>query len=535
MHGSAREPLTSISGAVAMAFVISLAACAGCGSNTSSSSRATAQRGSVAHGTVLASRRLAASTGGAVRAWDGVAMTVPPHAMRSNGVVRIVKVSQGIYDLQILASWRGRIAVTIPLQGRGDEVVHEIGGYWVPESSRAGQATVEVSHLSPFSTLLSKALSKIKNSLCIKATVHEFLDCLLLKGVSKINSQLAHWLLGKLSSSCAGALFVDGVGGGAVDVFLGALSEPACVGSAGEQGNTYPSGTAAVDVAPVNTNGQPKAGETIVDGGTAQNCESGSDIADQAYRCFTPNGIYDPCWLDNADPDQTSVLCQEHPWDTRITRLKVSSGGLESFFGPAQPVNPDIPWGVQLADGERCLAVQGTHDSYQGKPVDYTCGSDYKHVLLRPLNRSSPLWSYHSAYFDGTSNYTPGPLEYVATAWYANPDNGAAVDAKANDCTATALAYAAQAYEAAHNNPDGPLPEINAQACAAGYAEIVFTQPAPPPGYTATFAFKASLSGWQEIGKADFITPGEFGIPVSVGQKITSLLSSTPQTGHVAF
>jgi hypothetical protein len=60
------------------------------------------------------------------------------------------------------------------------------------------------------------------------------------KGLSRINSDLAHWLLGKLSSSCAGALFVDGVGGGPVDIALGAVNEPACTGSAGGPGYTYP-------------------------------------------------------------------------------------------------------------------------------------------------------------------------------------------------------------------------------------------------------------------------------------------------------
>jgi len=109
------------------------------------------------------------------------------------------------------------------------------------------------------------------------------------------------------------------------------------------------------------------------------------------------------------------------------------------------------------------------------------------------------------------------------------------VDARGNDCTATALAAAAQAYEASHNNPEGTLPVINAQACDSGYAELVFTQSAPPPGYTASLAFKASAQGWQEIGKADFIQPGQFGIPAGAGKAITSTLSSEGQKEQVSF
>ena len=295
-----------------------------------------------------------------------------------------------------------------------------------------------------------------------------------------------------------------------------------------------PHGTVLVDQAPVDAQGRPRAGLTVVSGGTAQSCSAGSDSAGQAYRCFTRSGIYDPCWLDNADAAQASVLCQEQPWDTHITRLTVSTGGLGPFPGPAQPIDRSFPWGVRLADGEHCIAVQGAHDSYRGTPVDYACGSHYRHVLLRTLDRSSPRWSYQSAYSSGTG-YRPGPLEYVTTAWYASPDNGAAADARADDCTATALAYAAQAYETAHHNPDGALPEINAQACDAGYAEMIFTQTAPPPGYTATYAFRASPSGWQEIGSSDFILPGQFGMPVSAGKAMNASLAAAPKNEQVPF
>jgi hypothetical protein len=77
--------------------------------------------------------------------------------------------------------------------------------------------------------------------------------------------------------------------------------------------------------------------------------------------------------------------------------------------------------------------------------------------------------------------------------------------------------------------------KVNAQACDSGYAELVFTKTAPPPGYTAAIAFKASASGWQEIGTADFITPGEFGMPAGVGRTINNSLTSAPQTEHVPF
>jgi hypothetical protein len=295
--------------------------------------------------------------------------------------------------------------------------------------------------------------------------------------------------------------------------------------STGSAGATAAGGTKVITLAPVDASGLPEASEVIADGGTAKGCEAGSDSVSQAYRCFQANGVYDPCWLDNTDAAQASVLCQRDPWDTRIIRFRVAQGGLPPFSGPVPPVDLNRPWGVRLADGEQCLAVQGTHDSYEGKVVDYGCGNNGKHVLLRTLKRSSPQWTYESAYFDGATSYKPGPLERVAAAWYASPDNGAAFDAKANDCTATALAYAAQAYEASHGEPSGPLPDVNAQACSHGYAEMVFT-PSAPPRYTAACAFKATPAGWQEIGRNGYIAPGSFGMPVSVGATINGLLTS---------
>lgn len=294
-----------------------------------------------------------------------------------------------------------------------------------------------------------------------------------------------------------------------------------------------PTATVTANAAPVSADGLPKPGLVITDGGTAQGCEAGSDVAPQAYRCFAGNDVYDPCWLDNADAAQASVLCQAEPWEATSVRLTVAAGGLPAFLGPPQQADPKFPWGVRLTDGEDCIALEGTHSSDGGKVVDYACGADGRHVLLRPVDQSSPLWTYQSAYVDGIG-YQPGPAEDVATAWYAVPDNGAAVDARADDCTATALAYAAQAYEAARHDPDGPLPAINAQACDDGYAEVVFTA-ISGPGYTAALAFKASSLGWQEIGASDYITAGSFGMPKSVGQAINTALTASSQQEGVAF
>jgi hypothetical protein len=267
-----------------------------------------------------------------------------------------------------------------------------------------------------------------------------------------------------------------------------------CTGTQDGHSTVSRPSTVRVDVAPVNSEGRPRSGEQIRDGGWTQ-CEPGSDAVEQAYRCFAGHGVYDPCWLDNAVLTQASVLCQLKPWDMHVIQFEVQAGGLSPFSGRTTPVNLSYPWGVRLVDGELCMAVQGTHGVDHGKVVDYACGSKYNHVLLRPLNRSSQVWNYQSAYYSPSGVYRPGPQEKVATAWYANPDLGAADDARANDCTVTALAYSAQAYETSHHNPDGLLPDIIAHACEAGYAEITFAQNAVGSDYTSRIALGAALLG----------------------------------------
>jgi hypothetical protein len=120
--------------------VCSLVACSA--GHAAPSSNASSAGASSAPGAVLVSRELKAAAGGTVRADNGVQLRVPAHVMKRNGIARITSVGHGVYDLQILAPWSGPVIVTVPLDGHGDEVMHEIGGYWVPESEKAGQGTV---------------------------------------------------------------------------------------------------------------------------------------------------------------------------------------------------------------------------------------------------------------------------------------------------------------------------------------------------------------------------------------------------------
>jgi hypothetical protein len=299
-------------------------------------------------------------------------------------------------------------------------------------------------------------------------------------------------------------------------------------------GRTNGSGTQIVETAPVSSSYLPRPGLQIQNRGVAESCGAGSDSVGNAYRCFSGHTVYDPCWTDNSDPLTPAVLCQGRPWEKRVYRLTLAQGGLQPFYEPPVKTGSFEPWGIELATGERCVAFQGAHDSFDRghRVVDYGCvnkaGKADRRVLLRGIDRTHRRWRIKTATYNLKRNkYRVGPKVGIVTAWYAMQDQASAIAAAAGTCSVNALAFAAEAYEATHNEPDGPLPDLIAHGCASGYAIALFVQEVPSPGYEAAFAFHTTSSGWTVSGSADYIGPGEFGIPEDAFEQIDAGLSAT--------
>ena len=177
--------------------------------------------------------------------------------------------------------------------------------------------------------------------------------------------------------------------------------------------------TKVIYVAPVNSAGQPLAGLGVA-AAVQGHCEPGSDsVPGPVYRCFSGNKVIDPCWADSALPG--SVLCMQRPWERTVLRLDTEQP-LEPSSEPV-PRGLGFPWGVKLANGERCVAAQGAHDQFRGRVVDYGCGTRFHLVLLRGMHKAREPWSFDSAIWTG-SRYVPGPRETVRTAWYGGPAPG---------------------------------------------------------------------------------------------------------------
>jgi hypothetical protein len=191
-----------------------------------------------------------------------------------------------------------------------------------------------------------------------------------------------------------------------------------------------PAGTRVLAVRPVDAAGQLAPGYTVTQTLTAEaqspvpgasgGCNTGSDVGGAQYRCFgVSGGVYDPCWAEGPAATAVSVLCLARPWATTTVRMRLS-GPLE----PLPPPDPVAPWGLQLSNGLRCVALQGSHGSFNGRAVDYYCGerTPPDMYVLSGIDRSRPLWRVQTATYPlAGSTYTMGPVVVVVVAWALEP------------------------------------------------------------------------------------------------------------------
>jgi hypothetical protein len=173
-----------------------------------------------------------------------------------------------------------------------------------------------------------------------------------------------------------------------------------------------PPATQIVKVSPTTPTGELQSGYTVAATKLSAHCEPGSDVLAGVYRCFQGNGVYDPCWASPQAPSP-GVLCLLAPWETKVTELNLTAA-----LEPSEP-GPLLVWGIQLANGHRCLALQGTHDFFKGRVVNYACGSSGVVLLGRP-NRTHASWTIRTAR-RRHGRYTTGGAGRIAKVWYGLP------------------------------------------------------------------------------------------------------------------
>ncbi len=107
-----------------------------------------------------------------------------------------------------------------------------------------------------------------------------------------------------------------------------------------------------------------------------------------AYRCMSGNRILDPCFtsLNPRDP----MACSADPWSANAVLL-TRSGALPGRTRASEPNYPaGTPWALELANGQRCVALTGATAPVAGLRMNYGCPDGG--VVAGPIDRTLPVW-----------------------------------------------------------------------------------------------------------------------------------------------
>jgi hypothetical protein len=209
-------------------------------------------------------------------------------------------------------------------------------------------------------------------------------------------------------------------------LLAGALLGPAVVGA---QEATPPAATAAIArtniryVSPFTPDGlNPALTVTATEDGVCGYPSSNALDRPDAWDCISESDqIYDPCFENPfVSPDKPGeVACFASPFSTDVVRLTLTEPLVREKDEPSGPgpsaddlLRPwDLPWALELANGEQCTLLGGTLTVVAGEVVHYGCAGGGS--VLGETDRSQPVWVV-SYIADGAYATT---LVDVATAW----------------------------------------------------------------------------------------------------------------------
>ena len=161
---------------------------------------------------------------------------------------------------------------------------------------------------------------------------------------------------------------------------------------------------------------------------TEGTCTFGSSVAPSrpdAWGCTTEGGVLDPCFENAYLPGEnaTEVACLDTPWSTEVVMLTLTTPLLREKEGPAgaitgaadtadEVIQPwDLPWALELANGDRCALLHGTLPVVAGQVAHYGC--EQGGMILGETDQTQPVWTVsYVAEGEVASN-----LVDVVTAW----------------------------------------------------------------------------------------------------------------------
>lgn len=137
-------------------------------------------------------------------------------------------------------------------------------------------------------------------------------------------------------------------------------------------------------------------------------CAFDSTIANSrtdAWGCTTGGGVLDPCFEQAFLPmdDVAELACFDTPWSTDVVMLTLTTPLERVKDSPAAPITGaadtadeaiqpwDLPWAVELANGDRCALMHGTLTVVAGQIVHYGC--EQRGAILGEIDHSQPVWT----------------------------------------------------------------------------------------------------------------------------------------------
>lgn len=176
--------------------------------------------------------------------------------------------------------------------------------------------------------------------------------------------------------------------------------------------------TKVVNVVAVDKAGNPAPSYQVTDGGDVSNCHrSASGIDAGIVACLPSAAGAAVCWV---TPSPRTVLCGLAPWENSLSRMTTDGpAGQEPATATPQP------WGLELADGAKCLrrnggAWPGRADGLVGA---YSCEGETEFVLAGDgplIDQAKQAWTVKIGGLTADNANLPPPLDMrVVTAYFA--------------------------------------------------------------------------------------------------------------------
>ncbi|KTD02885.1 hypothetical protein Lgee_0620 [Legionella geestiana] len=110
-------------------------------------------------------------------------------------------------------------------------------------------------------------------------------------------------------------------------------------------------------------------------------------VREDAYRCVTAQGTFDPCFI-KPTKDRLHAVCPASPWNGAAIDIMLTSAPAQSGQKPLD-ASTALPWAVELDGGEHCIAFE-TAITHEGSPLGYHCGGNV--FLARHIQRCGKPW-----------------------------------------------------------------------------------------------------------------------------------------------